>query len=82
MKDTSMTTVRVAAFSVSIDGFAAGPDQSLDRPLGLGGEALHTWAFATRTFQRKVLDSEAGATGIDDDFAARSFENVGARPLA
>jgi dihydrofolate reductase len=39
---------------------------------------LHGWAFATRTFQRKVLDTEAGATGVDDDFAARSFDNVGA----
>lgn len=73
-----MAKVRVAAFSVSIDGFGAGPDQSLDRPLGLGGEALHGWAFATRTFQRKVLESEAGETGIDDDFAAASFANVGA----
>lgn len=73
-----MAKVRVAAFSVSIDGFGAGPDQSLDRPLGLGGEALHAWAFATRTFQRKVLESEAGETGIDDDFAAASFANVGA----
>jgi dihydrofolate reductase len=73
-----MPKLRVAAFSVSIDGFAAGPDQSLERPLGAGGEALHGWAFATRTFQRKVLDTEAGATGVDDDFAARSFDNVGA----
>jgi dihydrofolate reductase len=73
-----MSKVRVAAFSVSIDGFAAGPDQSLEQPLGTGGMALHAWAFATRTFQRKVLDTEAGATGIDDDFAAASFENVGA----
>lgn len=73
-----MAKVRVAAFSVSIDGFGAGPDQSLDRPLGLGGEALHAWAFATRTFQRKVLESEAGETGVDDDFAAASFANVGA----
>lgn len=73
-----MPKVRVAAFSVAIDGFAAGPDQSLENPLGVGGMALHEWAFATRTFQRNVLDTEAGATGVDDDFAAASFENIGA----
>jgi dihydrofolate reductase len=75
-----MQKVRVAAFSVSIDGFAAGPDQSLEHPLGVGGMALHDWAFATRTFQRQhdMPGAESGSTGVDDDFAAASFENVGA----
>jgi len=72
-----MAKVRVNAFSISIDGFGAGPRQSLENPLGIGGRALHDWAFATRTFQR-MFGQEGGATGIDDDFAARSFENVGA----
>ena len=72
-----MAKVRVNAFSISIDGFGAGPRQSLENPLGVGGRALHDWAFATRTFQR-MFGQEGGATGIDDDFAARSFENVGA----
>ncbi len=74
---TTMSKVRVAAFSISIDGFGAGPAQDLEHPLGVGGEALHLWAFATRTF-RAMHGQEGGATGVDDDFAARSFANVGA----
>jgi dihydrofolate reductase len=67
----------VRAFAISIDGYGAGPDQSLKDPLGVGGEALHEWFFPTRTF-RKMLGKEDGTTGIDEDFAVRSFENVGA----
>jgi dihydrofolate reductase len=72
-----MGKVRVAAFSVSLDGFGAGPDQQLDHPLGVGGMALHEWLFSTRTFQHMV-GKEGGATGVDDAFAARSFDNLGA----
>lgn len=72
-----MSKVRVNAFSISIDGYGAGPDQSLDNPLGVGGHALHDWAFATRTF-RRMFDQGGGSTGVDEMFAARSFENVGA----
>ena len=72
-----MSKLRVCCFSVSLDGFGAGPSQSLDDPLGVGGEALHEWVLPTRTF-RKLFGKEAGTTGPDDDFAARGFENVGA----
>lgn len=72
-----MTKLRVHTFTISLDGYGAGPDQSLDNPLGIGAGALHEWAFATRTF-RKMHGSEGGASGIDDDFAARSTVNVGA----
>jgi dihydrofolate reductase len=72
-----MAKVKVAAFAVSIDGYGAGPSQSRENPLGVGGMALHDWMFSTRTFQRMV-GKEGGTTGIDNDFAARSFENVGA----
>ena len=72
-----MSKVRVAAFSVSLDGFGAGPEQSLDQPMGVGGMALHQWVLPTRTF-RSVHGAPDGTTGLDDDFAARSFENVGA----
>ncbi|XHS79550.1 dihydrofolate reductase family protein [Burkholderiaceae bacterium UC74_6] len=72
------TKIRVDGFSLSLDGYGAGPDQSLDNPLGLGGEDLHQWLRPTRTFQSKVFGQEGGTTGVDDDFAARSFENVGA----
>ncbi len=72
-----MSKVRVAAFSVSIDGFGAGPRQSLQAPLGVGAEGLHGWFRPTRTFQQ-MLGGEGGSTGTDDRFAKRSFENVGA----
>ena len=73
-----MTMVRVESLTVSLDGYIAGPDQSLENPLGIGGTELHTWAFSTRTFQEKVLGSDGGATGIDDEIAARGFSNIGA----
>lgn len=74
-----MTKIRVQSFSISLDGYGAGPAQSLEHPLGVGGERLHDWAFATRTFQQHVMhDDGAGETGIDDDFIARGFANVGA----
>lgn len=72
-----MSKLRVASFSVSIDGFGAGPRQSLENPLGIGGQALHEWAMPTATFQQ-MFGHEAGTTGIDDDFAARGFRNIGA----
>jgi dihydrofolate reductase len=72
-----MSKVRVACFSLSIDGYGAGPDQSLENPLGRGGEALHEWFFPTRTF-RAMQGEAGGTTGIDEDFAALSFDNVGA----
>ena len=73
-----MTKLRVASFSISIDGFGAGPDQSLENPLGFGGAQLHAWAFPTRTMRRAVFGHDDGSTGLDDDFVARGFENVGA----
>jgi hypothetical protein len=49
--ETLMTKVRVAGFSVSLDGFAAGTAQSLDHPLGVRGEEFFQWFFPTRTFR-------------------------------
>ena len=73
-----MTKLRVESFTISIDGFGAGPNQGLANPLGIGGTALHGWALATRTFQTQLFGNQGGETGIDDDFAARGFHNVGA----
>ena len=73
-----MGKLRVNAFSISLDGYGAGSNQSLEHPLGLGGMGLHGWAFGTRTFQARVLGKEGGETGVDDDFIARGFENLGA----
>jgi dihydrofolate reductase len=72
-----MPKVSVSAFSVSLDGFGAGPKQSLENPVGLNGTSLHEWAFKTRTF-KMMFGQEGGETGVDDQFAIRSFENVGA----
>ena len=49
-----MSRLRVESFTISIDGYGAGPDQSVENPLGVGGEALHEWALATRTFQKHL----------------------------
>lgn len=73
-----MPKVRVECFSISLDGYGAGPQQTLQNPLGVGGMDLHQWLFPTRTLQRSLLGKDGGETGIDDDFAARGFENVGA----
>jgi dihydrofolate reductase len=69
--------LRVHSFAISIDSYGAGPNQDLDNPLGVGGMALHEWFFGTRTF-RRMVGKDGGATGIDDDFAARGFDNIGA----
>jgi dihydrofolate reductase len=68
----------VASFSISLDGYGAGPDQDLANPLGVGGTDLHQWVFPTRTLQRALFGKDDGTTGVDDDFAARGFENLGA----
>jgi dihydrofolate reductase len=72
-----MTKLRVHGFALSLDGYGAGPHQSLDHPMGAGGLALHKWAFATRTF-RQMFGGDGGTTGVDDSFAARGFANIGA----
>jgi dihydrofolate reductase len=80
-----VSKLRVNAFSISLDGYGAGPAQDLANPMGVGGMALHQWVLGTRTFRRiaadfagPLLGDEAGRGGIDDAFAARGFENLGA----
>ena len=72
-----MSKVRVAAFSISLDGFGAGPRQDINNPLGVRGLELHAWFQNTEVFN-KMHGKSGGAQGIDNDFAAQSFENVGA----
>jgi dihydrofolate reductase len=74
---TDMSKVRVAAFSVSIDGFGAGPRQDLQNPLGVRGLELHGWFFQTEAF-KKMHGQSGGSNGVDNNVAALSFENVGA----
>src|SRR4051812_34756644 len=77
-----MSRLRVNAFGISIDGHGAGPDQDLANPMGVGGMALHQWVFGTKTFQTmagdfagSLIGDKVGREGVDDDFAARGFEN-------
>ena len=78
-----MGKLKVLCFSISADGYGAGPAQSLDNPMGEGGMALHQWFISTKTFQQvhgemlKDFQSE-GETGVDDLFAVKGFENIGA----
>ncbi|HTL70886.1 MAG TPA: dihydrofolate reductase family protein [Candidatus Eisenbacteria bacterium] len=72
-----MGKVKVAGFSVSMDGFGAGPGQDLQNPMGRGGMQLHPWLLKTRMF-RKMFGQDGGSTGADNDFAERSQQNVGA----
>ena len=72
-----MGRVRAVAFSVSLDGFGAGPEQSLQDPLGQGGEDLHRWFVGTKSF-RTMFGRVGGTEGVDDDFAHRSMDGFGA----
>ncbi|NOT23716.1 MAG: dihydrofolate reductase [Nitrospiraceae bacterium] len=72
-----MSKLRVHTFSISLDGYGAGPHQDQDNPLGVGGLGLHKWLWGTRTIG-KLFGDGSGATGVDDDFAARGFSNIGA----
>lgn len=72
-----MSRVRVAAFSVSLDGFGAGPRQDINNPLGIRGLEMHGWLLNTQALQ-EIHGQAGGTTGIDNNFALQSFENVGA----
>lgn len=72
-----MSKVKVSALSISLDGFGAGPRQDLQNPLGVGGFGLHAWFMKTAVFS-KIHGGDDGEEGVDNDFAGRSFDNVGA----
>ena len=71
-----MSKLRVH-FSITIDGYGAGPDQDLENPIGMGGLRVFDWFFPTRTWQRMHGNAD-GETDVDDDMAAGGFENIGA----
>ena len=60
-----MAKVRVHAFSISLDGYAAGPRQSVAEPLGVRGEELHEWMFPTRSFHQ--MGGKPGGDGENAD---------------
>ncbi|HEV2890312.1 MAG TPA: dihydrofolate reductase family protein [Frankiaceae bacterium] len=73
-----MPKLRVHNLAMSVDGYVAGPDQSLDAPLGVGGERLHDWAMVTRSFRTAHGMGDEGETGTDDDYIARGTTGIGA----
>jgi dihydrofolate reductase len=73
-----MGKVRVAAFSISIDGYGAGPRQDLQNPLGVRGMELHQWVFPTETFRTTVLGQQGGTRGVDDGMAREAMVGLGA----
>ena len=75
-----MAKLRAHNIAVSLDGFMAGPDQSVDDPLGRGGEALHAWVFETR-YWRERTGQEGGSEGVDNQFMIAGDENIGAHVM-
>jgi dihydrofolate reductase len=73
-----MPKVRVHNFTVSLDGFGAGPSQSRENPLGAGGEELHAWLVSTRAWRASHGKDQGEEGGVDDTFAARFHDNIGA----
>ncbi len=72
-----MSRVRVAAFSVSLDGFGAGPKQDINNPLGIRGPEMFSWFFQTEVWN-KMQGQSAGSRGVDNEMALKAFDNVGA----
>ncbi len=72
-----MAKLRIHCFSMSLDGFSAGPNQDVNNPLGVGGTALHQWFYPTRGFQ-KMHGKDDGTTGVDNDFAEQGMARIGA----
>ena len=75
-----MTRLRVQSFGISLDGYSAGPDQSLKNPLGVRGPEIMSWFFPTRVFCA-MRGSDEGETGIDNEIAEQGIANVGAAIL-
>jgi len=73
-----MSKLRVMSFAVSLDGYSAGPNQSLENPLGVRGPELMEWFFPTRVFRKTVLGQDGGETGIDNGIAEKGFDGIGA----
>jgi dihydrofolate reductase len=77
MEDSSVVRLRIHCFSISLDGYGAGPRQDVENPVGVGGLALHEWMYPTRTF-RQMIGEDGGTTGLADDFMRRGVAGVGA----
>jgi dihydrofolate reductase len=76
-QEAAMPNLRVHNFAMSLDGYAAGPNQGIDDPLGVGGMRLHEWVFRTRA-GRRMMGMDGGEDGIDSDFIAKGDDGIGA----
>src|ERR1700722_13894007 len=76
-KEDWMSRLLVRNYSVSLDGYGAGPDQDLENPLGVGATRLHEWIFATRS-GRQMIGGEGGNEGVDDAFFSQRGSGIGA----
>jgi len=72
-----MSKLRVLSFAISLDGYGAGPDQSLQNPLGVNGPDLMQWFFNTRVWQKMQAQGD-GETGVDNEIAEHAFDGIGA----
>ena len=72
-----MPKLRGHNLAISLDGFLAGPDQSVEHGLGVGGERLHEWVFETKTM-RELQGKQGGEKTIADDFLAEGDRGIGA----
>ncbi len=77
MENNKKSKVKVAAFTISLDGFGAGLNQTKGNPMGDKGNELHPWMYPTKMFQ-SMIGKEGGTKGVDNDFATKSMENIGA----
>ncbi len=73
-----MSKIKISAFTISLDGFGAGLNQSEENPLGVKGQELHGWMIPTKMAQRMIFGKDGGTEGTDNDFAEKSMENIGA----
>ena len=73
-----MPRLLVHSFTLSLDGYGAGPDQSLESPMGTGGQGLHPWLLNTHYFQTTHFTKPGGSTGTDNDMAIQGMANIGA----
>jgi dihydrofolate reductase len=72
-----MSRLIVHSFTISLDGYGAGPNQTQESPLGVGGEELHEWLVDTKFF-KQMTNQAGGVTGIDNAFAEKGMANIGA----
>lgn len=77
-QEPSMSRLIVKGFTISLDGYGAGPQQLLEAPMGTGGQGLHPWLLRTQYFQKTHFGKDDGDVGTDNDMAVQSMENLGA----